>query len=149
MAAEDSQAPQRDPTPDDARVTAAPDDGGASDVVGSRAHIRTTLERARQAIRSARELTANSQSLLTRAASLVGASGRAVQDSVALRAQLRASVTAYVCHLRGDGVPAERMLVLVKSAVREATPPELDVWEACELMEDVVRWSVEAYYDAA
>jgi hypothetical protein len=54
-----------------------------------------------------------------------------------------------VRHLKAEGLPAERMLVLVKTAVREATPPELDVYEARELMEDVVRWSVDAYYHAA
>ena len=41
------------------------------------------------------------------------------------------------------------MLVLVKSVVREAVSPELDAAELRELMEDVVRRSVEAYYDAA
>jgi hypothetical protein len=39
--------------------------------------------------------------------------------------------------------------VLVKSAVREAAPPDLDPYEARELVEDVVRWSIEAYYHAA
>lgn len=39
--------------------------------------------------------------------------------------------------------------LLVKSAVQEATPRELEIQDARELMEDVVRWSVEAYYQAA
>ena len=58
-------------------------------------------------------------------------------------------MTAYVRHLKADGLPPERMLVLVKTAFREAAPPELDPVDARALMEDVVRWSVEAYYDAA
>jgi hypothetical protein len=41
------------------------------------------------------------------------------------------------------------MLVLVKSAVHDATPASLDVDDARRLMDDVVRWSVEAYYHAA
>jgi len=117
--------------------------------IGSRAHIRQTIERSRSAIKSARQRAATSRSLLARSEALLGSSAILVQASLAIRAELRASVTAYVRHLRTDGVPPERMLVLVKSAVREVTPPELDAVEARELMEDVVRWSVDAYYQAA
>ncbi len=72
------------------------------------------------------------------------------QETVA-RAQLRASLTAYVTCLRGDGVPPERMLLLVKSAVAKplgaALPGSLGVIACWTMMEDAVRWSVEAYYD--
>jgi hypothetical protein len=117
--------------------------------IGSRTHIRQTLDRSRLAIKAARERTRSSSSLLARSEALVGASAILVQASLAIRAELRASVTAYARHLRTDGVPPERMLVLVKSAVREATPAELDAVEARDLMEDVVRWSIDAYYHAA
>jgi hypothetical protein len=90
-----------------------------------------------------------SQTLLARSEALVGVSAELVRASLALRAELRASITAYVRHLRADGVPAERMVVLVKTTVRDAVPPELDAFEARELMEDVVRWSIDAYYQAA
>ena len=122
---------------------------GTGSGLGSRAHIRQTLDRARTAMHEARERTTRSHTLLARAEALAGASPRAVQESVALRAELRASVTAYVRQLKADGMPSERMLVQVKSAVHDATPPELDPYEARELMEDVVRWSIEAYYHAA
>nr|ASV46937.1 hypothetical protein [uncultured bacterium] len=117
--------------------------------LGSRDHIRETVARARAAARVARERTAHSREVLARADAVADASERAVEASLALRAQLRASVTAYVRHLRADGAPPERMLVLVKAAVSESAPPELDPVEAHALMEDVVRWSVEAYYHAA
>ena len=128
----------------------AGDEEGAAqgDRLGSRAHVRATLERARAAIRASRERAALSRSLLARAETLAGASTRVLRESQALRAQLRAYVTAYVRHLKAEGLPPERTIVLVKTAVRDGTPPELDVWEARELMEDVVRWSVEAYYHA-
>jgi hypothetical protein len=119
---------------------------GPTGGLGSRAHIRETLDHARAVIRASQERTAASHSALARAEALAGASERVVNEALALRAQLRASVTAYVLHLRAGGAPPERMLVEVKSAVREATPPELDTFEARDLMEDVVRWSVEAYY---
>ncbi|GLC25123.1 hypothetical protein rosag_16360 [Roseisolibacter agri] len=119
------------------------------DGLGSRAHIRATIERARAAIHSARDRTTSSRAALAHSDALVGASEQMLQQSLALRAQLRASVTAYARHLRADGEPPQRMLVLVKSAMREATPPELDPYDARALMEDVVRWSIEAYYHAA
>jgi hypothetical protein len=121
----------------------------ATDGIGSRGHLQRTLERARAAIRTSGELTADSRSVVARSEELVGVSAQRVQASLALRALLRASVTAYARRLHADGVPPQRMLVLVKTAVREATPAQLDPYEARDLMEDVVRWSVEAYYDAA
>ncbi len=117
--------------------------------LGSRDHIRATLARARAAAETARERAAPSREVLARADAVAGASERALDASLALRAQLRASVTAYVRHLKADGAAPERMLVLVKAAVSESTPPELDPAETRALMEDVVRWSVEAYYHAA
>ena len=117
--------------------------------LGTCAHVRATLERARAAIRASHEHTARSRDVLARAAALSSMADRTVVESAALSAQLRASVSAYVRHLRADGVPSEKMLVLVKTVVREATPPELDAYEARALMEAVVRWSVDAYFQAA
>jgi hypothetical protein len=99
--------------------------------LGSGDHVQVTLVRARSAIRAARAGSPASRTVL------------------ALHAELRASITAYVRHLHADGLPAERVLVRVKTAVREATPPELDPSEARDLMEHAVRWSIAAYYDAA
>jgi hypothetical protein len=117
--------------------------------LGSLSHVRATLERARAAIRASKLQTEHSRALLARSGRLAAASDRVLQESLALREQLRASVTAYVRHLKADGLPAERVLVFVKSAVREGAAPELDPAEVRALMEDVVRWSVEAYYPAA
>jgi hypothetical protein len=124
-------------------------EGLEAEGLGSCAHIRQTLARARTRVADSRELTAHSSTLLARAETLVDASAATMQASQALRAELRAGVTAYVRLLRADGVPPERMLVLVKSTIREATPLGLDAHEVRDLVEDVVRWSVEAYYHAA
>jgi hypothetical protein len=90
------------------------------------------------------------RSLVAEASDLVHAAPRGGRDAavprVGLDADLRACVAAYVGGLRGDGLPAERVVVLVKGTVREATPETLDVGEARDLMEDVVRWTIEAYY---
>jgi hypothetical protein len=117
--------------------------------LGSRPHIRQTLARAQSSVQIAGERVATRRSLLARTTALVSGATSPVQASTPLRAELRASVTAYVRHLRDDGVPPERMLVLVKTAMRESTPSELDSQEARTLLEDVVRWSVDAYYAAA
>jgi hypothetical protein len=38
------------------------------------------------------------------------------------------------------------MLVCLKTAAREAVPGELDPVEVRALVDDVVRWSIDAYY---
>ena len=140
---DDALASRRaDPTP----TRSAPDDGDGA--LGSRGHLRVTLERVHAAIAASSAGGLRSRSLLASAEPLAAESGRLVRASQSLREQLRASVGAYARRLRTDGVPSERMLVLVKSAVRDATPRELDAIEARELMDEVVRWSIEAYYAA-
>jgi hypothetical protein len=96
--------------------------------LGSRAHIRRMLGRTGVPL------------------ALVDPSGDDQPASLAFRAQLRASVTAYVRRLRAERVPPQRMLVLVKSVVREGAPTELEAIDARDLMSAVVRWSIEAYY---
>ena len=108
------------------------------------------LERVRAAIAAACARQAQSRSLLVQAAELVGAARRARQESETLRseqrARLRTTVATCVGALRAEGMPAERVVVMVKGVVREATPPELDAHDARDLMDEVVRWSIEAYY---
>jgi hypothetical protein len=122
--------------------------GGAAGVPGTRAHLQETIERVRRALDASERGQAQTRALFGRAEELAGESGRLVRESAALRSQLRDSATAYARHLHDDGLPSERMLVLVKAAVREATPSQLDPFEARELMDEIVRWSIEAYYAA-
>lgn len=68
-------------------------------------------------------------------------------ELVPLLAQLRASVAAYVCRLRDDGVPPERAIAGVKAVVQEARSPDGRLAGPDQLMAQVVRWSIEAYYD--
>jgi hypothetical protein len=65
-------------------------------------------------------------------------------DLRALRALARAAATAYVRRLRADGLTPERMLVLVKAATSSHGFPGFG---AQELTNDIVRWSIEAYFD--
>lgn len=64
----------------------------------------------------------------------------------ALRDQLRDSVATYTTVLRGDRVLPERVIVLMKSAVGESDALRDQYHRA--LVEDVVRWAVDAYYAA-
>jgi hypothetical protein len=124
-------------------------ESGSSGGIGMRDQISATIARARAAIRLSRERAERSRAIVDVSGFVVEEAQRATDASRRIRAELRESVVAYVRDLRAQGVPSERMLVLVKVAVREATPPELDAYEARALMEDVVRWSVDAYYHAA
>lgn len=64
-----------------------------------------------------------------------------------LRAHLRTVVSSYVSLLRRDGVPPERMLVLVKNAV-ESAHADLDARGRRAIMDEMVRWAVDAYFAA-
>ena len=59
-----------------------------------------------------------------------------------LRSTVRGAAAAYARRLRDEGVTPERMLVLVK-ATTDTTKPGAAVRE---LTNDVVRWSIEAYF---
>ena len=61
-----------------------------------------------------------------------------------LRALAQASATAYARRLRNERLTPEHMLVLVKVA---AGHPGTLRFGARALMNDVVRWSIEAYFD--
>ena len=68
---------------------------------------------------------------------------------VALLAQLRAATTRYVYALRADGARPEQVLVQVKGLVRESMSAEgwSDPEATRALTAEVVRWSIDAYYD--
>jgi len=61
-----------------------------------------------------------------------------------IRADLNASIACYARLLRALDKPPERMLVHIKVAFTEAAPHQDD--DTRELLEDVVRWAIEAYY---
>ena len=65
-----------------------------------------------------------------------------VADVQALRAMVRGAATAYAQRLRDEGVTPERMLILVK-ATTDVSRAGLGVRE---LTNDIVRWSIEAYF---
>jgi hypothetical protein len=69
---------------------------------------------------------------------------RSAGELHALRALVRASATAYARRLREQGTTPERMLVLVKTAAGHPGSPGFGVRE---LTNDVVRWSIEAYFE--
>jgi hypothetical protein len=63
-----------------------------------------------------------------------------------LREQLRDSVRTYAVELRRDDVLPERVIVLMKSAVGDSDALRDQNHRA--VLEDVVRWAVDAYYAA-
>jgi len=63
-----------------------------------------------------------------------------------LREQLRDSVRTYALELRRDEVLPERVIVLMKTTIRESDAVRDQNHRA--VVEDVVRWAVDAYYAA-
>ena len=60
------------------------------------------------------------------------------------RALARAAATAYARHVKADGLAPEQMLVLVKAAT---SIHGLLGFGAQALTSDIVRWSIDAYFD--
>ncbi len=80
--------------------------------------------------------------------------GEAPEDAasdplVGLLAQLRALTAQYVYRMRAEGARPEQTLVRVKACVRDAMAAER--WHDAEalwaLTDQVVTWSIDAYYD--
>jgi hypothetical protein len=76
----------------------------------------------------------------------IGSSHELLVAAQALRDQLRDSVASYAHVLRAADTMPERVVVLVKSAVVESGP--LRDHDHRAVLEDVVRWAVDAYYAA-
>jgi hypothetical protein len=64
----------------------------------------------------------------------------------ALREQLRDTVIAIAQLDRAKGVPPERMVALIRSVLDDADEAALRRPAGRALKNDVVRWSIEAYY---
>lgn len=126
-------------------LTARDPDRRAEGGVGSPEHLRSTFAEAAAATDRAVGLwlSRKSGSVDLDPASLADA-GQPDGDVRILRALVRASATAYVRRLRADGATPERMLVLVKVA---AGHPGASGFGARELTNDIVRWSIEAYFN--
>jgi hypothetical protein len=104
---------------------------------------RVAPEMARRAVVRVRDAEARRRRAVRRAAQDQEPSAELVR----LLAQLRASITVHVCRLRDEGVPPERMLPQVKVLVRETMASEDWQDPSDTLLAQVVRWSIEAYYD--
>ena len=121
------------------------DDALAAPVVGSPEHLQSMFARAAAVADRAVGLWLARNSDLP----AVRGTGEHPIDGVgedwgALRALVRAAATAYARRLRDEGAAPERMLVLVKSATTYHGSPGFG---AQELTNDIVRWSIEAYFD--
>jgi hypothetical protein len=68
------------------------------------------------------------------------------RETATLRRELCSGIVAYTRQLQSAGMRPEEMLVRVKAVVRDAMPLELEASAARDLMEDVVRASIDAYY---
>lgn len=120
-----------------------------AEAAGSRAHVRQALEHVRAELVNARVAHGGRGSARVLADALAGTRPWDWWSRPELAAHAREAVLAYAFQLRVDGVPPERMLVLVKSVIREAMPPQLDGVEARAFMDDLVHASIRAFFDVA
>jgi hypothetical protein len=89
--------------------------------------------------------------LLRDANRLLGDERRALLDSCRLgRDEMRSAVQRYVQTLRRGGVPPERAVALLKSAIEDGLggPLSREAPGCEEIMGDGIRWGIEAYYAA-
>jgi hypothetical protein len=73
-----------------------------------------------------------------------------LKDCERIRGQMRSTVESYANTLRLEGIPPERALVLLKTAMEEGLggPQARDEPGADELLRDGVSWGISAYYAA-
>jgi|SRR5581483_1299702 len=109
---------------------------------------RTLLIRVVDRVARAKAQHARSLESLDESRERVLWSDQLVGRSVAIRDRLRDSVAALAASERAKGVPPEKMLIELKSMVLDVEDDKLDVALARSLMDDVVRWGIEAYYAA-
>jgi hypothetical protein len=107
----------------------------------------------RQIVALVRDLTASSRRLRwdTARPFVVSREGNEPTSDVpiaggATRNELRAAVTVLVRALRAENLPPEAVLVRVKRIAAAAGLRGDGGDEPAELLTDIVRWSVEAYY---
>lgn len=67
-------------------------------------------------------------------------------EASSARAQMCDAVSILATHLRRAGLPPQRMLVIVKDAVRAAAPSAGEALAMRDLMNDAVRCGITAYY---
>jgi hypothetical protein len=124
-------------------------DNAAEDARAPLVHeARGLLGRMVHFIGAARERTARGQGLVDGSRDRLVWSEAFLRDSSVDRDQLRAVVSKLARVERAQGVPPEKMLVLMKAILRNANTGTLAWDEARALTQDIILWSIEAYYAA-
>ena len=106
--------------------------------------LRERTERARA---DAAAAAARYASLAVEVARLTSASEGRHAALLAARDELEATTSQFTRLLKLLDTPPERALTMLKAAVTERVP--LHTPEGCAIMEDIVRWGVQAFYDGA
>jgi hypothetical protein len=109
---------------------------------------KVLMTRVVDAIAEARAKRRRSVELVGQSHERVVWSDMLVGRSTLIRDRLRETVTTLASFERAKGEPPERMVVLLKGIVAEAEGEKLDWADAQSLLDDVVRWGIEAYYAA-
>jgi len=129
----------------DSPTADATHDGNSEITVGSWEHLQTAFARAATVADRAVGLwlARDAKGSFERSLAAGAADGSDNELSV-YRALARAAATAYARRVKADGLPPEQMLVLVKAAT---SIHGLLGFGAQALTSDIVRWSIDAYFD--
>ena len=129
---------------DSPTVDAARDCAGEI-TVGSLEHLQTAFARAATAADRAVGLWLSRDAKGSfGGAPPAGSADRPDNELSVHRALARAAATAYARRMKADGLPPEQMLVLVKAAT---SIHGLLGFGAQALTSDIVRWSIDAYFE--
>lgn len=106
------------------------------------------LRQAVAAIANSRTQTLRAQALLNESHEILVWTDHSVGESRQLREQLRNAVAAIAGRERKKGAPPEKVVTLLKGLTLNASADQLESCDTRSLIEDVVRWGIEAYYAA-
>lgn len=109
---------------------------------------RALLHRVVEAIAEAKTHNVRSRILLEESRERLVWSDCLIGETALVRDRLHDTVWALAGMERAKGVAPEKMLVLLKGLIVDADHDRLSALDARSLMDDVVRWGIEAYYAA-
>ena len=107
---------------------------------------RALVARAVQVIDDSKKWRLHSLASLTNTIEHVTWSDQLIGESRLVADRLREAIATFAACERDNGAPPERVIRLVKGIIGDARTDKLDPNDARSLLDDVVRWAIEAYY---
>jgi hypothetical protein len=129
-------------------LSAALADGSPSRQIHGSSTAYCAVSAACVAVRRARALAERSLSIRAEGPALRAEHDAVLADCRRLYADLREAVMAYTRELRSAGLPPERILEMVKTALRSKSTVRAPATDTATEIDDAVEWCLHAYYAA-